>query len=72
MDQDLGTPIPPLEEPYSPPEKKKNLTIIILVVVLVLLCCCCAIIGLAGGYWLWNNGDNLLGISALPFPFMPM
>jgi len=71
MDQDLGTPIPPLEEPYNPPEKKRNMTVIILVVVLVLLCCCCALIGVAGSVWLWNNGDSLFGISALPFLVLP-
>lgn len=49
------TPVTPLpEEP-----KKNNTTIIIAVVVVVLLCCCC--IAVIGGYWLWNNGDKLLG-----------
>jgi hypothetical protein len=27
------------------------------------LCCCCATI--AGVWWLWNNGDQLLGTSLL-------
>jgi hypothetical protein len=49
------TPVTPLpEEP-----KKNNTTIIIAVVVVVLLCCCC--IAVIGGYWLWNNGDQMLG-----------
>jgi hypothetical protein len=43
-------------------DKKDNKIWIIIAVVAVLLCCCCAAsIGL--GYWLWNNGDDLFGIS---------
>jgi hypothetical protein len=63
MNQDYGTPIPPLEEfPQQP--KKKNTWLIIVIVVLVVLCCCCAVLG-GAGYWLYYNGDEMLGISSL-------
>jgi hypothetical protein len=52
MNEMPETPMP--EEP-----KKSNTGIIIAVVVVVVLCCCC--IGAIGLYWLWNNGDQLLG-----------
>jgi len=58
MNQNYGTPIPPLEEIPSQP-KKKNTWLIILIVILVVVCCCCAIFG-GGMYWLYNNGDKLL------------
>ena len=48
----------------SAPEQKSNRTGIIIAVVLVVLCCCC-LIGTGLGYWLWNNGDQLLGTGAL-------
>jgi hypothetical protein len=55
--------------PPQPPAQNNNRTIIIIVVVVLLLCCCCFIAGL--GYWLWNNGDELMrqieqSTSALP------
>ncbi len=54
------------EMPVSPDEvseapKKSKTPIIIAIVVIVLLCCCC--LGLGGAWWLWNNGDALLGVS---------
>jgi len=49
----METPITP-----APEEPKKNNTILYIVIGVVVLCCCCA--ALAGGYWLWNNGDRLL------------
>lgn len=51
----------------NPPNQRR--TIIIVVVVLLVLCCCCAALG--AGYWLWNNGDNLLkqwGITSQVLP----
>jgi hypothetical protein len=36
---------------------------IIVAVVLVVLCCCCVLAGI-GGWWLWNNGDELFGLTA--------
>lgn len=62
MDQDYGTPFPPLEE-QAP--KKSNTPLIIIIVVLVLLCCCCVVLAamVAG---LWNYGDEILGITWLP------
>jgi flagellar basal body-associated protein FliL len=35
---------------------------IIIAVVLVVLCCCCVLAGF-GGWWLWNNGDELFGLT---------
>jgi hypothetical protein len=52
------TPQPQAAEP------KSNRTMIIVVVVLIILCCCC-LIGTGLGYWLWNNGDQLMGTGAL-------
>ena len=49
------------EEPAG--EKKDKTLWIIIAVVLVVLCCCCLVISL-GGWWLWNNGDALLGLSS--------
>lgn len=48
------TPITPSEEP-----KKNRNPVIIGIVVAVLLCCCC--VTSFGLWWLWNNGDALLG-----------
>jgi hypothetical protein len=64
MNQDYGTPIPPLEELPPAQPKKKNTWLIILIVVLVIICCCCAVVGL-GGWYLYNNGDKMFGISSL-------
>jgi hypothetical protein len=50
-------PVMPTEEP-----KKNNTPLIIAVVVVVLSCCCC--IGGIGVWWLWNNGDSLVGNAA--------
>jgi hypothetical protein len=50
-------PVTPTEEP-----KKSNQGVIIAVVVVVLLCCCC--VSAIGGWYLWNNGDALLGNAA--------
>ncbi|MEI7849854.1 MAG: hypothetical protein WCK35_28940 [Chloroflexota bacterium] len=47
-----------------PVEPKKNRTPMIIAIVLAVLCCCCLIGGLAG-YWLWQNGDSLVGTSVL-------
>jgi hypothetical protein len=44
-------------------EKKDNRLWIIIAVVVIVLCCCCIVVGF-GGYWLWENGDSLLDISA--------
>ncbi len=58
------TTYPESPAPLPPEQPKTNRTMIIVVVVLVLLCCCC-VCGSLGAYWLWNNGDALLGISSL-------
>jgi hypothetical protein len=64
MDQNYGTPYPPIEEPYAPPPKKRNMTLIIIVVVLIVLCCCCSTGGLSS-WLLWENGDEWFGITSL-------
>ncbi|MEA3350810.1 MAG: hypothetical protein U9Q82_09335 [Chloroflexota bacterium] len=35
---------------------------IIVAIVLIVLCCCCLFAGI-GGTWLWNNGDELFGLT---------
>lgn len=62
MDQEFGTPIPPTEVISEPP-KKNNTVMIVLIVALVLILCCCMVAVIAGFFWLWNNGDQLLGIT---------
>ncbi len=49
-------PVPPLEE-----EKKSNLPLILGIGAIVL--CCCIVVAGASAWWLWNNGDELMGIS---------
>ncbi|MEW5869636.1 MAG: hypothetical protein AB1894_10200 [Chloroflexota bacterium] len=61
MDQYSYTPTETYEQPAP---KKDNKMIIIIVVAIVLLCCCCLIVVGGGGYWLWNNGDQLFGLSS--------
>lgn len=60
MDQNFGTPIPPIEEPFAQPAKKKNTTLIVVIALVVLLCCCCILVTLLSGVWFWNNGDQLI------------
>lgn len=57
MNNNMGTPSL-AEEP-----KKKNSKVIIAIAVAVVLCLCC-VVGL-GVWWLWNNGDQLLGLGSL-------
>ncbi len=61
MDTFEAPPVPP---PLEEPKKKTNTALIIVIVVLLVLCCFCLFLVLAG-YWLWENGDALLGISQL-------
>ncbi len=53
---------------YAPPlpaaEPKKSKTGLIIAVIAVVLCCCC-LVGGGLGYWLWTNGDSLLGVGSL-------
>jgi len=51
------------EIPASPEAPKKNNTPLIIGVVVVVLLCCCCVVGI-GGWWLWNNGDKLVGSAA--------
>ena len=48
--------------PATDEPKKSNQGLIIAVVAVVLLCCCC--VGVFGGWYLWNNGDSLVGSAA--------
>jgi len=52
----MNDPLPPVSPVIGEP--KKNNTVLYIVIGVVVLCGCCAI--LAGGYWLWINGDTLL------------
>ena len=64
----MGMEYPPQTPLSPPPAKSNNRTLIIIVVVVLLLCCCCMVAGV--GYWLWNNGDQLLrdlDISQVPW-----
>lgn len=60
MDQNFGTPIPPIEEPYAQPAKKKNSTLLIVIVLVVLLCCCCVLFTGLAGWWMWTYGDQYI------------
>ena len=60
----METPNMPPDSSLGQPEPKKNNTILIVAVIVVVLLCCCCFAGI-GGYWLWNNGDQLLGVSLL-------
>lgn len=44
-----------------------NRNIIIAVVVVVVLCCC-LMIGSVAAWWLWNNGDGLVGTTSRVLP----
>ena len=58
MTENFNTPLPQMEEP----KKKSNTTLIIVIVVLLLLCCCVVVVG--GSIWyLWENGDQIFGLS---------
>jgi hypothetical protein len=60
----METPTPVYEpQPQVTEPKKSNKVGIIIAVVVVVLCCCC-VISLGLGYWLWNNGDRLMGTGA--------
>jgi len=56
-----ATPMPPAPDSAQP--KKSRTWLIVLIIVLV-LCCLCTAVG-SGIWWLWNNGDNLTGLSRL-------
>jgi len=66
-----GAPGYPVQPP--PAQSGGNRTIIIVIVVVLLLCCCCAAAGL--GYWLWQNGDELMrqinSTSQIPWGMLP-
>ena len=53
-----------VEAPMDVPgEQKDNKVWIIVGVVAVVLCCCCVAAGAAGVY-LWNNGDEIFGLTS--------
>ena len=49
----------PEDEKQGGDQQKKY--IMIAVGAVILLCCCCGM--LSGLWWLWNNGDALLGVG---------
>jgi len=53
--------MPPALDSAQP--KKSRTWLIVLIIVLVLCCLCTAVGG--GIWWLWSNGDNLMGLSRL-------
>ena len=59
MNQDFGTPIPPIEELPPQPAKKSNTVLIIVIIVLVVLCCCC-LLSAGAGWWMWTYGDQMI------------
>ncbi|MEK7312612.1 MAG: hypothetical protein AAB382_11625 [Chloroflexota bacterium] len=52
-------------------EDKQRNTIIGVVVAVVVLCCCCPAVSY-GLYWLWQNGDALLGTTSRVLPALMM
>ncbi len=70
----MGMQYPPPPPASPPPAQSNSRTIIIVVVVVLVLCCCCSLAGL--GYWLYNNGDELIrqmnSISAVPHNLLPL
>ncbi|OGO14011.1 MAG: hypothetical protein A2Z66_12920 [Chloroflexi bacterium RBG_13_66_10] len=57
MTEPMGTPLGETTEP-----KKSRTWLIVLIVVLVVCCLCLVLLG--GGYWLWNNGDRVFGLTS--------
>jgi hypothetical protein len=51
---------------FSGEEKKSRPWLWIVIIGVVLFCCVCGGLG-AGGYWLWNNGDQFM---ELPVGFL--
>lgn len=47
-------------------ESQQRNILIAVAVSIVLLCCCC--LGAVGLWWLWNNGDALVGTTTLLLP----
>jgi hypothetical protein len=66
----METPVTPTPEVLPPvqPEKKSRTGLIIGIVVAVLCCCCLVFGGL--GYWLWNNGDQLMQQLGMAFSLL--
>jgi len=66
MTEDFGESITTGDEGHEPVEKKSK-TWIIVAIVVIILCCSCLILGY-GGWWLWNNGDEIFGLASwMPF-----
>jgi len=53
----------PAVPPMDAPKKKSRSVLLIIVIVLLVLCCLCVVVPSIGVY-LWNNGDQLFGISS--------
>jgi hypothetical protein len=64
MTEDFGESLTPdYGEGQSVEEKKNNTLWIIIVIVVIVLCCFCLMIAY-GGWWLWNNGDEIFGLAS--------
>jgi len=63
-EKDMGEEINIPEVGFEEPEKKRNTTLMIVIIVLLVLCCCCLVVA-GGGWWLWENGDELFGLTRL-------
>ena len=70
MATDMGT-TPPAEPMGTGAggQSNRQRNIIIAVVVVVILLCCCCIVAVAG-YWLYQNGDSLLGTQSRLLPLL--
>lgn len=70
MSYEYGTtPISPYDAPMEEPPKNKPTVLIIIIVIVVVLCCCC-LVAIGAGYWLWENGDELFGLTNQLFPLL--
>lgn len=70
MATDMGStpPVEPMGTGGGSQSNRQRNIIIAVVVVVILLCCCC--IAAAGGYWLYQNGDSLLGTQSRLLPLL--
>jgi nitrate reductase NapE component len=64
MAQDFGESITPNYDESEPAEEKKDRKIWIIIAVVIVVLCCLCLVGAYGGWWLWNNGDDLFGLAA--------
>lgn len=65
MDADYSESKQPESEGDEPVEEKKNKTIWIVIAITIIVIFCCCLIGVYGGWWLWNNGDRIFGLASV-------